>query len=126
MSTTTPQEVAIPIDPDARAMWREALRNVAVGWEIVIALGIGYLIGWGLDRWLHTSPYLKIVGTLLGVAAAVRTLQRVIKDYRRSVGPDDQFDENAPPKPAWPRRRRKKKPDPWGEPGGQGEPPAEK
>jgi F0F1-type ATP synthase assembly protein I len=123
----THQEAAIPMDPDARAMWREALRHVAVGWEIVIALGIGYLLGWGLDRWLHTSPYLKIVGTLLGVAAAVRTLVRVVKDYRAAVGPDDPADENAPPKPAWQRRRRTKKRDPWSGPAGDGgTPPEEK
>ena len=66
------------MDPDARAMWREALRNVAVGWEIVIAIGIGYGLGWGLDRWLHTSPYLKIVGTLLGFLA--------LREIRQAAG----------------------------------------
>jgi hypothetical protein len=96
------------MDPDARAMWREALRHAAVGWEIVIAIGIGYLGGWALDRWLHTAPWLSIVGVALGVGAAVRTLVRVVKEYRRSVGPDEQFDENAPPKPAWQRRRHKR------------------
>ncbi len=96
------------MDPDARAMWREALRHTAVGWEIVIAIGIGYLGGWALDRWLHTAPWLSIVGVALGVGAAVKTLVRVVREYRRSVGPDEQFDENAPPKPAWQRRRHKR------------------
>jgi hypothetical protein len=51
----------------------------------------------------------------------------VIKEYRRSVGPDDQFDENAPPRPAWQRRRprRSKKHDPWSGPAGDGGPPPE-
>ena len=111
------------MDPDARAMWREALRHAAVGWEIVIALGIGYLAGWGLDKWLHTAPYLSIVGAAFGAAAAVRTLVRVVREYRRAVGPDDTFDENAPPKPAW-QRRRKKRRDPLAERGD--EPPEEK
>lgn len=114
------------MDPDARAMWREALRHVAVGWEIVIAIGIGYGMGWLLDRWLHTSPYLKIVGALLGLAAAVKTLVRVVKEYRRAVGPDDPADENAPPKPAWQRKRSKRR-DPWRErDGSKGTPPEEK
>jgi len=111
------------MDPDARAMWREALRHVAVGWEVVIAIGIGYLAGWGLDRWLHTAPYLSIVGALFGVAAAVKTLVRVVKDYRRAVGPDDPADENHPPKPAW-QRRRKQRRDPLADGGDQ--PPEEK
>jgi F0F1-type ATP synthase assembly protein I len=123
MSPTSQQEAALPMDPDARAMWREALRHVAVGWEIVIALGIGYLGGWALDRWLHTGPYLSIVGALFGVAAAVRTLVRVVKDYRRAVGPDDPADENRPPKPAW-APRRKKRHDPLAD--GGDEPPEEK
>ncbi len=99
------------MDPDARAMWREALRHAAVGWEIVIAIGLGYLGGWALDRWLHTAPWLSIVGTAFGVGAAVKTLLRVIKEYKRAVGPDDPADENAPPKPAF-KRRRKKRRDP--------------
>ena len=115
------------MDPDARAMWREALRHVAVGWEIVLCLGIGYGAGWLLDRWLHTSPYLKIVGALFGLAAAVKTLVNVVKAYRRAVGPDDEFDENAPPRPAWQRRRRTKQHDPLAGPSSDdGQPPEEK
>ena len=109
MSPTTHQEAAIPMDPDARAMWREALRHAAVGWEVVICIGIGYLAGWGLDRWLHTAPWLSVVGAGFGIAAAVRTLVRVVKDYKRAIGPDDPADENAPPKPAWQRRRHKRR-----------------
>jgi F0F1-type ATP synthase assembly protein I len=108
MSISTTQEAAIQIDPDARAMWRDALRNIAIGWEIVVALGVGYLLGWALDRWLHTSPYLKIVGLVLGVAAAIKALVRVVREYRQSVGPDDPVDENAPPRPAMQRRRHRR------------------
>jgi ATP synthase protein I len=122
MSPMTHQEAAIQMDPDARAMWREALRHSAVGLEIVISLGVGYLAGWGLDRWLHTAPWLSIVGLAFGVAAAVRTLVRVVKDYRRAVGPDDPADENAPPPPAWQRRRHKRR-DHLAD---KGEPPEEK
>jgi len=117
MNLSNQQEAAIQMDPDVRAMWRDALRNIAVGWEIVVALGLGYLLGWALDRWLHTSPYLKIAGLLLGAAAAVRGLVRVVKEYRKSVGPDEPADENAPPRPAWQRRRRHGK-DRWGGPDG--------
>jgi F0F1-type ATP synthase assembly protein I len=126
MSPVTHQEAAIPMDPDARAMWREALRYVAVGWEIVLCLGIGYGIGWALDRWLHTSPIMQIAFTLLGVGAAVKTLIRIVREYRRAIGPDDEFDENAPPKPAW-QRRRKQRRDPLADPMGDGgQPPEEK
>jgi len=88
-------------------MWRAALRSAAVGWEIVAELAIGYGMGWGLDRWLGTRPWLAIVGTLFGVAAAVRTLVRVVREYKAMVGPDDEADENAPPRPAWEQRRKR-------------------
>ena len=92
-------------------MWADALRHLAVGWEIVIALGLGYLLGWWLDRTLHTSPWLKIAGLLLGLAAGVKTLVRVIREYREEVGPDDPLPpgaENQPaPRPRHRRRRRR-------------------
>jgi len=44
----------------------------------------GYLGGWGLDRWLHTTPWLSLVLAFLGAAAGlievVRILLRAEKD----------------------------------------------
>jgi F0F1-type ATP synthase assembly protein I len=93
-------------------MWADALRHLAIGWEIIVALGLGYLVGWWLDRSLHTSPYLKIVGVVLGATAGVKALMRVIRDYRQEVGPDDPVDPNAPPprrpeRHARPRKRQR-------------------
>jgi hypothetical protein len=42
------------------------------------------------------------------------------------VGPDDEFDENAPPKPAWLRRHKPKKRAHPADPPGVGTPPEEK
>jgi len=93
-------------------MWSDALRHVAIGWEIVVALALGYGLGWWLDRLLHTSPWLKIVGTLLGLAAGVKALVRVARQYRAEVGPDD---PDAPPLPPLrqrrPRRHRRRSGD---------------
>jgi ATP synthase protein I len=104
-------------------MWRDALRHAGVGWEIVVALVVGYLLGWWFDRTLGTSPVLKIVGVLLGLGAGVLALLRVIGEYRREVGPDEPADENAPPLPLRRRRhhRRRPRPDaPEGNPGAGG------
>jgi ATP synthase protein I len=94
-------------------MWADAMRHLAVGWEIVVALGLGYLLGWALDRWLHTSPWLKIVGLLLGGGAAVMALVRVARQYREEVGPDDPLPPGAEnqPAPRGPRRHRRRPPD---------------
>jgi ATP synthase protein I len=51
--------------------------GLRVGVELVSALAVGVLIGWLLDRWLHTSPILLGVFVLLGGAAGVLNVWRL-------------------------------------------------
>jgi len=45
---------------------------------------VGWLIGTGLDHWLHTS-WLYIVGLLLGIVAGfVELIRTVVKDNKSS------------------------------------------
>jgi ATP synthase protein I len=39
----------------------------------------GAIIGWLLDRWLHTKPWLLLVMLLLGFAVAVRNIYMISK-----------------------------------------------
>jgi F0F1-type ATP synthase assembly protein I len=78
------------MDPDARKMWGIAATTGAVGLEIAVAIGIGYLGGQYLDRKLGTAPWLMWVGFLAGVGAAVKALVRVVRSYKRSLQDDDQ------------------------------------
>ncbi len=39
----------------------------------------GAIIGWLLDRWLHTKPWLLLVMLLLGFAVAIRNVYRISK-----------------------------------------------
>ncbi len=52
--------------------------------ELVAGVFVGGFIGWLLDRWLGTAPFLLIVFLLLGIAAgllnSVRAAQRMQKD----------------------------------------------
>ena len=47
------------------------------GGEFVGAIVLGGAIGWGLDHWLATKPWLTIVFFLLGSAAGVQSVVRV-------------------------------------------------
>jgi ATP synthase protein I len=47
-----------------------------LGVEMVAAMVIAVVIGWGLDRLLHTSPWLMIVMVPVGMAAGIRNLVR--------------------------------------------------
>jgi ATP synthase protein I len=44
--------------------------------ELVAGVGVGAAIGWGVDRWLSTSPFGLIVFLLLGFTAGVLNVVR--------------------------------------------------
>ena len=56
----------------------------AVGMGFVIALVLGFWIGYLLDGWLHTSPWLTILFFFLGVAAGIVNLYRTMAEETRS------------------------------------------
>jgi ATP synthase protein I len=63
--------------------------GLRVGVELVSALAVAVAIGWGLDRWLHTLPLFLIVFILLGGAAGVANVWRIVgpaKAPRRVAG----------------------------------------
>ena len=45
-----------------------------IGIMIISCIGVGIFIGWMLDRWLGTSPWLLLVFTVLGIIAAFRSI----------------------------------------------------
>ncbi|MBW4022532.1 MAG: AtpZ/AtpI family protein [Proteobacteria bacterium] len=49
-----------------------------LGVEIVAALVIAVVIGWGLDRLFHTRPWLMIAFVPLGAAAGLRNVFRAV------------------------------------------------
>ena len=53
--------------------------GVRVGVELVAAMAVAVAIGWGLDRWLGTRPWLTGLSVLLGGAAGVANVWRLMK-----------------------------------------------
>ena len=51
---------------------------VRVGVELVASLAVGLAIGWALDRWLGTTPRLLGLFVVLGGAAGVANLWRLL------------------------------------------------
>ncbi len=72
--------------------------GLRIGVELISALGVGLAIGWGLDRWLGTKPWLMVVFFFLGAAAGILNV------YRASTGMDDSVGFGAAQ-----RRRREKR-----------------
>lgn len=54
--------------------------------EILSAVGVGVAIGWLLDRWLGTRPWLLLVFVVLGGAAGILNVYRMARGYGYAVG----------------------------------------
>jgi F0F1-type ATP synthase assembly protein I len=79
-------------EPEDRSSFAEAMRRAApylnLGLTFAITVGLGVAAGWGLDRWLGTSPWLLLAGMFLGlVAAFVGFYQTVMPPKERSGKP---------------------------------------
>ena len=57
-----------------------------VGVELVSALAIGLGIGWLLDSWLDTRPWLMMVFIFLGGAAGILNVYRMARGFGYAVG----------------------------------------
>jgi ATP synthase protein I len=57
-----------------------------IGIELVAALAVGVAIGYGLDRWLGTGPWLMIAFFFLGSAAGFLNVYRAVSGYGYAAG----------------------------------------
>ena len=57
-----------------------------IGLELVVAVVVGVLIGWALDRWLGTRPWGTIFFFFLGVATGMVNVWRVITGMGMAIG----------------------------------------
>ena len=66
--------------PESRSEGAGDRSGMAVGLrlsaEILAGLLVGLGIGWALDRWLGTAPWLLLVFMLLGLAAGIMNVVR--------------------------------------------------
>ena len=68
-----------------------------IGIELVVGVCLGTGAGFALDRWLHTAPWLMIVGLLIGFAAGLRNVFRSADEYGAKWTAADAADRAARP-----------------------------
>jgi len=65
------------MDDKQRRDARQLLDASSIGWMFPIAMGLGFLWGWGMDKLFHTWPWLTIIFTVFGIIAAFINLFRI-------------------------------------------------
>jgi F0F1-type ATP synthase assembly protein I len=69
-------------------LWSQVAYYASLGFILPAAAAAGYGLGWLLDRWLHTSPLLSIIFTMLGAAGGfieiLQMMKRAENDTRRN------------------------------------------
>jgi len=60
--------------------------GIRAGAELVVSIGAGTLIGYGLDNWLGTKPWFLIVFILAGIFAGFMNIYRITQNMDSSVG----------------------------------------
>lgn len=53
--------------------------------DLVAGLAVGTVIGWALDRWLGTGPWLLILFFVLGAAAGIRNVFRTAQKLETAM-----------------------------------------
>ena len=66
----------MPSNKDRRE-YRQMFEASALAWMFPIAIGLGALWGWGMDKLFGTWPWLTIIFTIFGAVAAFINLFRI-------------------------------------------------
>ena len=85
-----------PLPPKQPDLWTQVAYYSSLGFIVPAAAVAGYGIGWLADRWLHTSPVLSIVITMLGAAGGFLELLQMLKRAERGTNANN---SNARPGP---------------------------
>jgi ATP synthase protein I len=71
--------------PAPEPAWRSLGELASLGVAMVLATMIGLGVGYYLDRWLGTSPWLLLLGLGFGIAAGFVMLFRSVRAAERNL-----------------------------------------
>ena len=86
MDLTGVSTMAKPPGEDAYSSLRSAGLLLSIPTLLIVSPLAGFFLGVWLDRWLHSGPWLSIVGLALGFVAAGREVARI---YRRTLADEE-------------------------------------
>jgi ATP synthase protein I len=68
---------------DKKKLYKKVARYSAIGLEMGFSVAIGVAIGYFLDRFLRTGPWLTLIFLIFGVIAGFRSLFSLMKSVDR-------------------------------------------
>ncbi len=80
MSGTT-----VPNNEENRSPFKQFFEVSMIGIQFALSIFAGFAMGYLLDKWLRTFPWLTAIFLILGIIAAFRELFRLA---RKQGGPD--------------------------------------
>lgn len=75
---------------DKRELFRELGKYSALGLELAIAVILGLAIGYYLDKWLGTGPWMTVIWMAIGFAAGLRSLFRAALRSGKDLEKDEE------------------------------------
>lgn len=67
-------------------LWAQVAFYSSLGFILPVATVGGYLLGWGLDEWLHTAPALAVLLGAMGAAAGIYEVLKIVMRAERRAG----------------------------------------
>ncbi len=71
------------LSEDKREVVKSLIGYSSLGLEMGLCVAIGIGIGYFLDRFFHTSPYLTIIFMIFGIIAAMKTIYQLLKKIEK-------------------------------------------
>ena len=72
-----------PGNSNGPSLWRTLGQLGTMGIAMVAAVAIGLAVGYWLDKWLGTGPWLTMLFALLGIVAGFLNMVRDVKRFGR-------------------------------------------
>lgn len=79
--------------------WKSPASFTTIGLDLVLSILVGWFGGRWLDGKLDTSPWIEIVGFLIGVAAGFRSLHRGYTEMKAITKAEEKAEGN--PRQVW-------------------------
>ncbi|MGD9577309.1 MAG: AtpZ/AtpI family protein [Syntrophorhabdus sp.] len=76
-------EMVKSLSEDKREVVKSLIGYSSLGLEMGLCVAIGIGIGYFLDRFFHTSPYLTIIFMIFGIIAAMKTIYQLLKKIEK-------------------------------------------